>query len=102
MQAPAALLKRDSSADFFPWILRDFLEHLFFIWLSMLYKIGVLKNLPKFTAKFMWTASSNISDNRPCLAGCKFIDVLENWLSVSIQGIEPFHEVAVFNLSCTD
>ena len=38
------------------------------------------KNLAKFTAKFMWTAASNIGENRPCLAGCKFIDVLQNWL----------------------
>ena len=34
----------------------------------MLYKIGVLKNLAKFTAKFMWTAASGISENRLCLA----------------------------------
>ena len=39
----------------------------------MLYKIGVLKNLAKFTAKFMWTAASGISENIPCLAGCKLI-----------------------------
>ena len=38
------------------------------------------KNLAKFTAKFMWTAVSNISENRPCLVGCKFINVLKNWL----------------------
>ena len=31
---PAALSKRDSSTGVFPWILRDFLEHLFCIWLS--------------------------------------------------------------------
>ena len=43
-------------------------------------KKGVLKNPAKFTAKFMWTAASGISENRPCLAGCKFIDVLQNWL----------------------
>ena len=34
----------------------------------MLYKIGVLKNLAKFTAKFMWTAASGISENRLYLA----------------------------------
>ena len=33
--------------------------------------IGVLKNLAKFTAKFMRTAASGIRENRPCLAGCK-------------------------------
>ena len=38
------------------------------------------KNLAKFTVKFMWTAASNICENRPCLVGCKFIDVLKNWL----------------------
>ena len=42
----------------------------------MLYKISVLKNL----AKFMRTTGSGINDNRPCLAGCKFIDVLQNLL----------------------
>ena len=44
----------------------------------MLYKICVLKNLAKFTAKFMRTAASGISENRPCLAGCKFIGVSQN------------------------
>ena len=34
------------------------------------------KLLAKFKAKFMWTATSNISENRPCLVGCKIIDVL--------------------------
>ena len=50
----------------------------------MQYNIGVLKNLAKFTAKFMWTASSGISENRPGLAGCKFFDVLQKWMWVSI------------------
>ena len=36
-----------------------------------------------FTAKSMWTTASGISENRPCLASCKFIDVLQNFLSVS-------------------
>ena len=26
-------------------------------------------------AKFMWMAASGISENRPCLTSCKFIDV---------------------------
>ena len=79
---PAALLKRDSSTGIFPWILRDFLEYLFCITYDyrMLYKIGVLKNLAKFAAKFIWTATSDISKNGPFLAGCKFIDVLQSWL----------------------
>ena len=32
-----------------------------------------IKNHAKITAKFMWTAVSGISENRPCLAGCKFL-----------------------------
>ena len=40
--------------------------------------IDVLRYLAKFTAKFMRTAASGISDNRPCLAGCKYFDVLQN------------------------
>ena len=40
--------------------------------------IDVLKNLAKFTGKFMWTTASGISENRPCLAGCKFFYVLQN------------------------
>ena len=46
----------------------------------MLHKIGVLKNLAVLTAKFMWTTASGITENIPCLAGCKFIDVLQDWL----------------------
>ena len=68
----------------------------------MLHEIGGLKSLAKFTQKFMWTAASGISENRPCLAGCKFIDVLRNWLKFIIYGIEPFHWDAVFNWSSTD
>ena len=41
---------------------------------------SVLKDLTKFTAKFMWTAASGISENRPCLAGWNFSDVLQNWI----------------------
>ena len=65
---PAALLKGDSSKDVYPWILRDFLEHLFCIAYEyrILYKMGVLKSLAKFTAKFMWTTASGISGNRSC------------------------------------
>ena len=63
---PAALLKRYTSKGVFPWILRDFLEHLFCIWLSK--------------AKLMWTAASGVSENRPCLAGCKCFVVFQNWL----------------------
>ena len=48
-------MKRDSSTGAFQQILLDFLEHLFCIWLCMLYKIGVLKNFAKFMANFMWT-----------------------------------------------
>ena len=44
----------------------------------MLYKVGVLKNLAIFTAKFVSTAASGITENIPCLAGCKFIDVLQD------------------------
>ena len=40
--------------------------------------MGVLKNLAKFKAKFMRTAASGVTENRPCLTGCKFIDVLQN------------------------
>ena len=42
--------------------------------------IGVIKNFAKFTAKSMSKAASGISDNRSCLAGCNFFDVLHNWL----------------------
>ena len=41
-------------------------------------KKGVLKNPTKFTVKFMGAAASGISENKPCLAGCKVIDVLQN------------------------
>ena len=75
---PQALLKIEFSTGIFPWILRDFLEHLLCIWLFMLCKIGVLKNLAKFTAKFMWTAAFGVSENRPGLSGYKFIGDLEN------------------------
>ena len=44
----------------------------------MLYKIGVLKCLVIFTAKFMGSAASGITENIPCLAGCRFIDVLQD------------------------
>ena len=76
----AALLKGDSSTGVFSRILRDFLEHLFILyWIIACYaKKGDLKNPTKFTAKFMRMAASGISENRPCLAGCKFIDVLQN------------------------
>ena len=40
--------------------------------------MGVLKNLAKFAAKFMRTDVFGISDNRPCLACCKFSNVLQN------------------------
>ena len=45
----------------------------------MLHKIGVLKNPPMFTAKFLWTAASDITENIPSVAGCKFTDVLQDW-----------------------
>ena len=76
---PAALLKGDSSTGVFSRILRDFLEHLFVFDYRMLSKNGVLKNPTKFRAKFMWTTAFGISENRPCMAGWKFIDVLQNW-----------------------
>ena len=76
---PAALLKGDSSTGVFSRILRDFLEHLFAFYYRMLCKNGVLKNSTKFRAKFMWTTAFGISENRPCMAGWKFIDVLQNW-----------------------
>ena len=76
---PAALLKGDSSTGVFSRILRDFLEHLFAFDYRMLCKNGVLKNSTKFRAKFMWTTAFGISENRPCMAGWKFIDVLQNW-----------------------
>ena len=76
----AALLKRDSSTGVLSKILRDFSEHLVCIWLSYVIQKTVLKNSVTFTAKFMWTAASGISENRPCLAGCKFTDVLQNGL----------------------
>ena len=76
----AALLKRDSSTGVFSRILRDFLEHLFYIWLSYVIQKKCSKNSVTLTAKFMWTAASGISENRPCLAGCKFIDVLQDGL----------------------
>ena len=31
------------------------------------------KNLPEFTARLMWTAVSDISEKRLCLAGCNFL-----------------------------
>ena len=44
----------------------------------MLCKIGVLKNLANFTAKFMQMAASVISQNRTCLASSKFSDASKN------------------------
>ena len=44
----------------------------------MLCKIGILKHPAKFTAKFVGTAASGTSENRPCLAGYNFIDVLQS------------------------
>ena len=76
----AALLKRDSSTGVFLRILRDFLELIFCIWFSYVIQKSGLKNSVIFIAKFKWTAFSGISENRPCLAGCKFIDVLQNGL----------------------
>ena len=99
---PTSLLQRDSSEGVFPWILRDFLEHLFCIWLSMQCKIGVLKNLAKFTTKLMWTAASGVSENRLCLAGCKFLMSCRVDCKSVFKGSIPFHWDVVFNWSCTD
>ena len=44
----------------------------------MLYKIGALKNLAIYTAKFMRTVASGITENIPFLPGCTFSDVLQN------------------------
>ena len=69
----AALLKRDSSTGDFSKILRELL-------FSYVIQKCVLKNSVTLTAKFMWMTASGISENGPCLAGCKFIDVLQNGL----------------------
>ena len=44
----------------------------------MLYKKRSSKKLTKLTAKFMLTAASGITENRPCSASSKLIDVLQN------------------------
>ena len=77
---PVALLKGDSSTVVFSRILRDFLEHLFVFDYRMLCEKGILKNPTKFRAKVMWTTGFGISENRPCMAGWKYINVLQNWL----------------------
>ena len=61
--------------------LREFLENPFCITYDYhtLHKIGVLKNLPMFAAKFLWTAASDITENIPSVAGCKFTDILQDW-----------------------
>ena len=46
----------------------------------MPYKVDVLKNLAKFTAKSMWAVGFGISENKTCLADSKFIDILQNLL----------------------
>ena len=46
----------------------------------VLCKICALKNFAIFTAKFILPAASSITENKPCLEGCKFIDVLQDWL----------------------
>ena len=52
-----------------------------YIWLPyVMQKKSVLTNPAKFTAKFMRTAATGISENRPCLTDCKFIDFLQNWM----------------------
>ena len=43
----------------------------------MLYKKGVIKNPQNSRQKFMLTAASGIGENRPCLASCEIIDVLQ-------------------------
>ena len=49
-----------------------FSEHLFLKTpLDGYFYIDVLSDLAKITAKFMWTAASGTSENRPCLAGCE-------------------------------
>ena len=59
----AALLKRDSSTSFFSRILRDFWNTYFVFDYRVLCKKVVLKSSTLFTAKFMWTAASGISEN---------------------------------------
>ena len=77
---PAALLNKDSSTGVVSRILRNSLEHLLCITYDyhVLYKIGIVKNLAKFTVKFLRTAASRINENKPCLASCKFMDILQN------------------------
>ena len=99
---PVALLKRDSRTGAFPWILRDTLEHLFCRWLSHVIQNRCSKESRKIRGKTHVNGCFWYSWEWPCLAGCKFLNFLQNWLSVSIEGIESFHWDAVFNWSCTD
>ena len=93
-QRPAALLKRDSSTGVFQWILQDFLEHLFCIWLLYVIQKRCSKRLTKFTAKFMLTAASGISENRTCLASC-------NLLMFCRTDCKSVYKVWVFELRCS-
>ena len=59
----SAALLRDSSTSFFSRILRDFWNTYFVFDYRVLCKKVVLKSSTLFTAKFMWTAASGISEN---------------------------------------
>ena len=74
----AALLKGDSSTGVFSRILRDFLEQLFCISLSYVMQKRCSKKFHKIHGKIHVNGGFGISENRPCLTDCKFIDVLQN------------------------
>ena len=76
----SSFIKKRIQNRYFLEDIATFLEHLFFIWLLFVNRKRCSKNTAKFTTKFMWTAASGISENRPCLAGFKFIDALQKWL----------------------
>ena len=92
----AALVKRDSSTGVFSRILRDFLEHLFCIWLLYVYmQKGVLKNPAKFTAQFMWTVAPGISENKPLLGR------LQIYWCVGELAVSQYLRYWVFPLRCS-
>ena len=81
------LYEKETPAPVFSREFYNIFQNTYFVFdYRLLCKKDVLKNPTKFTTKFMRTAASGISENRPCLAGCIFINVLQNWLkSVFMQ-----------------
>ena len=80
---PAALLKRDQVQVFSREICKIFRTPILYL-IIVCYTKRCAKKSRKIHGKIHVKAASGISENRPCLPGCKFIDVLQKGLLVSI------------------